>query len=642
MLWLFLATIAVIAGSALMASRLAIKETIDRLLAVGVISLAAQVLTLLIAGAGLKQLNRLTVLLIAVAWAGLGLLLSRKHAPRGYVSWQLFYRELRNSLNAISLIFEGNLFIKVVGIISFVSLAALGLGLIYLPPYAWDEIWYHLTPMAAWCKQEAITRLPEAVLWQGYDPDYVSPDQLALDFSIAYNWANVYPLNTELSALWTMVLTGSDLLADAAQVPYVLLGVLTTFGLSRVGGARQATSALAAMVFLLTPMILIHLQVAYVDAAFAAMVATSLYLLLKWQKHPQTNYALLLGLAIGLMMGIKSTGLAFAVVFSLAAIVYGTWQCRHRKMSYRELYLQAGLVFLALFALGGFWYLRTWWFYGNPIYPVKIELLGWSLPGMGSVSQLFMFHNTPPPYRERSIILNILTSWLELGDESYNYHSRTRGLGPAWAALALPAILPFFFYAWRQRSAPVLWMVGVTVILLVIQPAVWWPRYILYVVPVGLAAWAWVYDRLYPRLKTIVACLMVLHLVIATGLVLVETLDKLPMALHKTSACRTFGQLYFRDYAWVDTIPPSNIGHTPMAWIYPLYGGLRHQVHLIDAASLQSWRKAICCQELDFVVIKRGYSHYEHWAQTLSDLLHPFIEGEQINVYQVKSQTIPR
>jgi len=636
MTWLCLGTLAIITGSCLAVQPLAIKSTLDRWLAAGVMSLAVQVLVLLFSGVVLSQLNRWTVLLMASAWLGFGLLLQKKPAPGIRDIVQTIYRQLRIYLAAIHSILHRSTLVAVVGLILFFSLAALGLGVIYLPPYAWDEIWYHLTPVAAWFQQGAISQLPEPVLWQAYDINLVDPNQLALDFSVAYNWANVYPLNAELTALWTMVLTGKDLLAEAAQVPYIFLGVLTTFGLSRLGGARPSSSVLAAMLFLLTPMVLIHLRVAYVDAAFASMVATSLYLLLKWQKQPEPGYALILGLATGLMMGIKSTGIAFAVVLVLVALGYGLWQCRGGNLSSRMFCLQAGITLLALLAVGAFWYLRTWWFYGNPIFPVKIQLLGWSLPGMGSVSQLFMFHNTPAAYRDRNVILNILTSWLELGDESYNYYSRTRGLGPVWAALALPALLPFTFSAWRRHHAPALWMAGITLVLLFIQPAVWWPRYVLYVVPVGLAAFAWVYDRLQQKVKILVACLIVLHLTVATTLVLVETLDKLPLALSKASTCRTFGQLYYSDYTWVDELPPSIIGHTPMAWIYPLYGGLRHQVQLIDGNSIESWRNAIYRQGVQFVVIKRDYSHYECWAQSLPDLLSLYMEGDLINVYRVR------
>ncbi len=636
MFWLLLATTFIIIGSALIAERLAFKGAIDRLLAIGIVSLTAQILILLVAGVGLKRLGHITVFVLALFLLGIGLLLFRKQFAKLKKSKKNFLQYLKDFFGAARIFFANNLLGKAVTIILFISLAAIGLGLIYLPPYAWDEIWYHLTPIAAWYKQGAITQLPEAVLWQNYNPDAVGFDQLAFDLSVAYNWANVYPLNVEMGALWTMVLAGSDVLADAAQVPYVLLGALATFGLSRMVKAQYITSILAAMLFLLTPMVLIHLRTAYVDAAFAAMVTVSLYLFLKWQKQRQINYALLLGLAAGLMLGIKSTGLAFAAVFILAITAYGVGQCRHRKMKYRELGLQLGLILSALFIVGGFWYLRTWWFYGNPIYPVKIEILGRSLPGLGSVWQLFMFHNTPPNYQGRNIILNIFASWLELGDESYNYYSRTRGLGPVWAAFALPAILPFTFYAWRQRYAPALWMVAMTLIFLVIQPAVWWPRYVLYIVPVGLTAWAWVYVRLQNKVKVLVASLMMLNLLVSTSLTLGETLSRLPWAMQKPNICRTFGQLYHSDYAWVDVIPPSNIGHAPMAWIYPLYGGLRHQVQLIDGDSIESWRESICSQKLNFLVVKRSYREYDNWAKALTGLLENYIEGEEINVYRIK------
>lgn len=632
MLWFSLATLALIAGSWLMVARMVLKTNVDRWLAIGVLTMAGQVLILLLAGAALRRLNLLTVLLLALGWAGLGLLVrgkGKKEPP--------FFRAGEETGaagdNSDAGILTGPL-LRVTGVILAFNLAALAVGWIYLPPFAWDEIWYHLTPMAAWFKQGAITRLPEALLWQHYDPGRVTPKELALDLSVAFNWANVYPLNTELNALWIMVLTGNDLLVDATQFPYVLIGALATYGLSRAGGARRETSVLAGMLFLLTPMVLIHLRVAYVDAAFGAMVAATLYLFLRWQAERNSGYALILGLALGLMMGMKSTGVAFAAILILAILGSGFWQYRRGLFRKRALGLQVTAIILALLATGSFWYIRTWWFYGNPIYPVQLKVLGWSLPGLGSVSQLFMTANTPEAYRGRNMILNILTSWLELGNESYNYYSRTRGLGPVWAALALPALLPFTVAAWRRRT-PALWMVGLSLIFLMVQPAAWWPRYVLYIVPVGLAALAWVYERLEIRLKTAVAGILILNLVVATGLTLVETLDKLPAAMRLPPGKRTFGELYFSEYAWVDRVPPSRIGYTPMAWIYPLYGGLKNQVELVDGNSAASWREAIIRQRDEYVVTNPLYGAYDAWARSSPDLLVPLQKGEMLNVYKV-------
>ncbi|MGI9953242.1 glycosyltransferase family 39 protein [Moorellaceae bacterium AZ2] len=637
MLVFIAATLALLTGSYSLANRLALRSRADRWLACGLLFLFGQVLIILLAGAVLKQLQRWTVLLLALAWLGIGTLRNgRRSLSLQTVLLLLGQRNLGLRPTGIPPILAGNHLLLVVGGLLFFSLSALALGWIYLPPFAWDEIWYHLTPVAAWAKQGAITQLPEALLWQNYDPHQVPPDQLALDFSTAFNWANVYPLNAELSALWSMVLLNSDILADAAQLPFVLVGAIATLGLSRLAGARTESSLLAAMLFLLTPMILIQLRVAYADAAFGSLVAASIYVLLRWQKEGNLSYALLLGIALGLMMGIKSPGIAFAGILGLAALGHGLWQCRCRRLTSRALLFQAAVALGGLLSGGGFWYLRTWWFYGNPVYPIQVKFLVWTLPGMGDVSQLFMAHNTPPAYRHRPVFLNILSSWLELGDESYNYYSRTRGLGPTWAALALPALGPFAFYALRRHRATVLWMTGLTALLLTVQPAPWWPRYVLYVVPVGLAALVWVYERLPKAWQTLVAALLILNLAVSTTLTLGETLEKLPLALRLDAPHRTFGQLYFQDYAWVDELPPSRIGHTPMAWVYPLYGGLRHEVYLVDAVSASSWAEAIRRQSLDFVVVNPNYGPYAGWAGDLPNLLAPYWKGGQIHVYRVR------
>ncbi|MDK2821829.1 MAG: hypothetical protein PWP31_1794 [Clostridia bacterium] len=640
---LLLSSLALITGSWIIVKQLKIKSITDSILAVGIISIAAKILILLTAGIIFTSLNRQTVLLLVIIWLAFSLILQRilqrLTSKQGYFgnftnrkSWE---QDKKFYLSTGLILFQNPITI-IVGLVLFLSFYYIALGWIYLPPFAWDEIWYHLTPMAFWYKQEAISPLPEATLWHNYNPAQVDPSKLALDLSVAFNWSNVYPLNTELSALWIMVLTGKDLLVDAAQLPYVLVGSLATYGLSKSAGASRNTSLLTAMLFILTPMVLIQLRVAYADAAFASMVATSIYLFLRWQQQLSTKYALLLGLSLGLMMGIKSTGIAFAGILALLALFYLVWHYKTGKIKSRMLWQQTAIAFFALVLTGSYWYLRTWWYYGNPIYPVELNLFGLKMPGLGSVSQLFMTSNTPEAYQNRNVILNIFTSWLELGKETYNYYSRTRGLGPIWSSLALPAVLPFIIYAWRSHYTPPLWMVGIILLFLTIQPAVWWPRYILYIIPVGLAAFAWVYDHLQKKFKIFTSCLLILHLTVSTSLVLIETLDKLPLAMHLPAQSRTFGQLYFNDYIWVDKIPPSSIGHTPMAWIYPLYGGLRHEVYLIDGISELSWRKAILEKDVQYVVVTRNYGKYDSWAKSSDDLLDLYFKGDKINVYKVK------
>lgn len=631
MFQLILATAGMFFASYLTATRLKLVSLLDRFLAAGLIFLSGQLIILLFNGVVVHRLDRGTILFFVLTWLFIELLFnpvcndltSLMKSVTGYY---------RKYLSVIPSVYFQNRLNTCVGIILFLSLFITILGVIYLPPHAWDEIWYHLPPVAAWFKQGYISQLPMSVIWEEYDPAEFDLNQLAQDFSVAFNWSNVYPLNVELNALWIMLLTGNDLLVEAAQVFYIFLGTLATFGLCRLCGSRDSTSFLMAMLFILTPMILIQMRVAYVDAAFGSMVAAALYLFLKWQKQPEISYALLLGLATGLMMGIKPNGIAFAAVIFLS---FSFWLYKFRGTKEIGLGLQITVIFLAIILTGSFWYLRTFWYYGNPIYPVKIDFPGLSLPGMGSVGELFMFHNTPEDYRNRNPLINIANSWLELGNETYNYYSRTRGFGPAWASLALPAVVPFAVNAWRLRNIPLLWMLGLTAVMLALQPAVWWPRYALYIVPVGLAALAWVYDRLPVSFKKITAVILILNLTVSTSLVLSENLGKLSAVLLRPTEYRSFGQLYFNDYAWVDEIPPSNIGHTPMAWIYPFYGGLRHNVKLVDGKSAVEFQESITGSGIEYLVIKKGFRDYESWANSLTDTLTVYMKGERIVVYQV-------
>ena len=70
---------------------------------------------------------------------------------------------------------------------------------------------------------------------------------------------------------------------------------------------------------------------------------------------------------------------------------------------------------------------------------------------------------------------------------SYEYQQRSGGLGPLWAWLGAPLLLPGLLLLWRRRRTALVTLLPVLAVLLV-QPYRWWARFTLPLAAVGVLA----------------------------------------------------------------------------------------------------------------------------------------------------------
>jgi hypothetical protein len=139
----------------------------------------------------------------------------------------------------------------------------------------------------------------------------------------------------------------------------VLFLVMRALGKRKGLGEDLATILAAGAVFLPTVMRLFPTQL--VDIWLAVWWGWLLWLLEKPNKS--LRYWISLGTAAGLVIGTKYTGL---VLLFLAAIIY--------RENIRKVFNAKGVIwFLTMMLLvGGFWYIRNWVVWGDPLYPQNI------------------------------------------------------------------------------------------------------------------------------------------------------------------------------------------------------------------------------------------------------------------------------
>jgi len=230
--------------------------------------------------------------------------------------------------------------------------AALVLALLYshaflIPPYTRDDMIYHL----------------------------LIPKQMALTGRLAFDPFNVtgnFPMLFEMpfAVLETLRMPVSPFVANVAFAVLIMMVLLAS--LSRISGLSRAQALAVTAVFATTPVLIDLLHSGYVEIFFALLItlATLAYLRVLETGVPGTG-VLVTGNSSAWLRACACLGLAAAVKYPgvLFAVFFFAWEffrSRDRKNFY------AGVLLCA--ALAAPWYLKNWFWTGNPVFPLANSL----------------------------------------------------------------------------------------------------------------------------------------------------------------------------------------------------------------------------------------------------------------------------
>lgn len=204
-----------------------------------------------------------------------------------------------------------------------------------LPPTSWDSLSYHL-------------RGP----W------------LYLQAGSIYPGIDVFSLNNpfllEMVFMLSMAIR-SDVTAQLLHFFFLFLLAGQVYLLA-VTGLKLAQGWTAVLLLFTLPMLLQLAPVTYNDLALAFTILAALYAYIRWREGENGRWLLLSGIFSGLAMSLKYTSFIAPTMIGLLLIA-GHWrQPRHLA---RLLLLFAGPALLVALP----WYIKNWFFTGNPVYP---------------------------------------------------------------------------------------------------------------------------------------------------------------------------------------------------------------------------------------------------------------------------------
>lgn len=281
----------------------------------------------------------------------------------------------------------------------------------YLPIWQWDSLGYHLPYVDFALQRGTLADVPD-------DVPYIS----------------TYPHAVELLFIAWRGMLPDDRLVDAAQIPLGILGAGAIAVIAREHGARADVASAAGLAWLSLPAVFLQLPTNYVDVGSTSFLLASIAFALSEPTAPKVVGA---GLALGLFLGSKpSAPVGTALVFALVA--WRAWRAGHRTA------ILAGAACVLL--LGAESYVVNLVRHANPIWPVRVVLGSWTLPGTLPMQEL-LDSGPLAPRLHGPLPLRLLRSWLTL-DGPFMFDMRYGGLGLLHLA-ALPAAA---VVAWRRRS----------------------------------------------------------------------------------------------------------------------------------------------------------------------------------------------
>ncbi|MGC8783286.1 MAG: ArnT family glycosyltransferase [Armatimonadota bacterium] len=225
--------------------------------------------------------------------------------------------------------------------------ALLVLPMVVSPPAAtdWDGLSYHLAAPAIWLREGRI----------GYIP---------------FMHQSNFPFVMEMQYLWALGIGAGAGGAKVFHWTTLLLTLGAVFAFARRAGF---TGSWAAVSLISVPVVLWEATVAYADLATTAY--TLLCLLAAWNAAGEEDvstrrrWLALAGLMGGLALGTKMTALGSVGLL----VVLLAWEAvRRRPVRLVEI---AGCMGVALL-VGAPWYIKTYMYTGNPVYPYFYELFG--------------------------------------------------------------------------------------------------------------------------------------------------------------------------------------------------------------------------------------------------------------------------
>jgi hypothetical protein len=471
---------------------------VDRLTGTFVLALAQIVLTEMLLGIIFRRLHMIPLMALNLGISSVILI-----AVLRAIDVKTVINEIRDEVRGLVRLIRGDVILLLVFTV-FVILIVYIVFLGYLfPPYTWDGLWYHLPIVGR-------------IIQSGAIQEYPAPFMID-------QFMNIFPKNIELFFIWQIIFLKSDLIVDLSQLLFALAGILTVYSIAVKIGVDRRYAIYSGLLFFFTPIIILQSKAAYVDVAVSVLFLIAInFLVHRRDVKTTTPSTLLAGVTAGLLLGSKGSGPLFLITMSTVILLrellryLNPFKLFHgRVVDRRELKGRLGgylLYFLIpSILIGGYWYIKNWVFYGNPVYPMEISLMNVIIfKGLyGGI-----IDPAPDVILRLSPLERLIYVWLERV-RYYLYDSRFSGFGPIWFVLSLPSMTFCLIRSMRRGRFGFLFIAMVLIVTFILYPRNWNTRYVIFIIGLGALSIGMVLEYFSDRM---ILKIITLSLVLYTAL----------------------------------------------------------------------------------------------------------------------------
>lgn len=457
-------------------------------------------------------------------------------------------------------------------------------------------------------------------------------------------WITGYPKGGEMIQAWLPLISHNDMLIELSQVPFVILGILSLYVISRRIGVSQPNAIFTSTLFAFTPIVMHQITTGYIDVMLPSLFYAGIAL--ATQKRITKLDYLLIGFSISLLISIKQTAvyLALGILVFLATNLY-TIYGKHYKQYLTPLVLMS----LSL-PIGAYWYIKNWIIYGSPIYPFGLRVGGIPVFAGMDLSKWTQHKLSGLP---GNIPGQWLYTWSEYGPRNgaypfaYNYDGSYYGLGPLWFIILVPSIILAIYLATKHRNTLFLKLVAIFFGVLILIPSSYSPRYTIFIVGIGVLALGLTLTHLHRYtsiiIKSMITALSIIT--IAANFQLISASPKFVMnqlrSISSGSGLRGPGTAFDINIGHAYTVVRSSaksgdtVAYTDANWTYPLWNNhFSNKVIYVEGADEAAWLSRLKDDSVDFVFTTKGSSVKQSlWASdNLKDIIY---EDNKNVVYKV-------
>jgi len=457
---------------------------------------------------------------------------------------------------------------------------------------------------------------------------YIMQNHSIADVKTSLLWLQGYPKGGELIALWSVIISGKDLVADLIQVPFLFLGIYALYETARRVGADKRSARFASLLFVFIPVVLNQMKTTYVDLMLTALFFTSIAIVVK--KKITKMDLFILGISYSLLLSIKFTGFLF-IVATLPFLFLGLYYRNNKKIKGQiKLYLSELSIVLAPMIVGLYWYVKNYIVYGSPLYPFGLKIAGFSIfPGrtfQEFASAAVSTMNTLP----HGTVSRIWFTWTEQKGWFgcfYNYDANFTGLGPMWLVLFVPAILITSYYAIKNKNYLLMGLLTTFLAIFLLYPENYYSRYTLFIIGIGVVSLGYALTHTKRMTSYIIMFIAIIFalIVMATNVTLCNypantiggQINTIKQHNYKGGAIyrRTIGAAY----VFMQNIVRPNetvVYDSSPYFIYPLWKqDFSNKVVFIPANNKYEWYSEIVKQEVRYI-FSSNTSKEHKWAKS--------------------------